>query len=218
MTEALQATITAAVASFRNPLYAGVQVGLDCPPPATVGGLLAAAAGGWDKISPQCRFAVVFHARGRGVDVETYHPLQAEGKHASPLPRDRHFLADVTLTVWLIDEPQMWQRRLRRPVWPLRLGRSQDLVDVRTRTVGLQAGSGRQGHALVPAGVTTAGTLLQLPTAIARDRSRTRWDAYRYHNTGAAAEIHDCWRTVKGQAVVLLPSTHPLHAETDVSA
>ncbi|KWX03254.1 Metal dependent phosphohydrolase [Carbonactinospora thermoautotrophica] len=227
--QALEVTVTAPVASFRNPLYAGVQVGLPCPPPATVGGLLAAAAGGWDAVDPGLRFAMAFHARGKGVDLETYHPLDATGKKADPTPREREFLADVTLTVWLVHDPDqrvvtdldLWQRRLRRPVWPLRLGRSQDLVGVRTQLVELRPGPGRQGAAVLPAGVTGYGARLRLPTAVARDRSWTVWEDYRHHAAGTCEEQvpestdwpEQTWVDKEGRAVVLLPPTHPIHAE-----
>jgi len=220
--QALEVTATAPVVSFRNPLYAGVQVGLPCPPPATVGGLLAAAAGGWDAVDPGLRFAMAFHARGRGVDLETYHPLEASGKQAHPTPREREFLADVTLTIWLVHgsdrqfvtDLDLWQQRLRRPVWPLRLGRSQDLVGVRIRWVRLRPGPGRQGAAVLPAEATGYGTRLRLPTAIARDRSWTVWKEFRHHATGTCEEqIDGGWADEEGRAVVLLPPTHPIHAE-----
>jgi len=209
---ALEVTVTAPVASFRNPLYAAVQSGLPCPPPATVGGLLAAARGGWPRVDPGTRFAMAFRAGGSGVDLETYHPLDASGKTASPTPRDRDFLADVTLTIWLTDDVAGWQAALRRPVWPLRLGRSQDLVGVRARTVACGPGNGRQGQAIVPAGRGEAGTLLQLPTAVSMDRSRTRWDTYRYAAAGTdqpVTDTMDSWVDPEGRAVVLLPPTHP---------
>jgi CRISPR-associated protein Cas5t len=207
---ALEVTVTAPVVSFRNPLYAAVQAGLPCPPPATVGGLLAAARGGWPHVDTTTRFAMAFQAKGHGVDLETYHPLDASGRAASPTPRDRDFLADVTLTVWLVDDVAVWQAALRRPVWPLRLGRSQDLVGTRTRSVHLESGQGRQGYAVVPSERTGAGTLLQLPTAVSMDRLRTRWDTYRYASSGADDQIGDgCWVDAQGQAVVLLPAIHP---------
>lgn len=215
-TAALELTVTAPVASFRNPLYAGVQLCLPCPPPATVGGMLAAAAGGWGQVNPQLRFAMAFHALGKGTDLETYHPLAASGKKADPTPREREFLVQVTLTVWLLDDLDRWQRRLRRPVYPLRLGRSQDQVGVATRRVALVDEPGRQQRALVPREATASGTMLRLPTAVALDRSRTRWDDYRYDATGRAGTVAaDGWSTPEGQAVVPLPPTHPVHTGTD---
>ncbi|MGH3766831.1 MAG: CRISPR-associated protein Cas5 [Pseudonocardiaceae bacterium] len=209
MTEALDIEVRAPVASFRNPLYAGVQVGLPCPPPATVGGMLAAAVGGWGQVPGDLRFGMAFTAAGQGTDLETYHPLDASGGKTDPTPKDRPFLAEVTLRIWLFDDPSRWERALRRPVWPLRLGRSQDLATARTRRVRLVPQPGRQGHAVIPAQLTVAGTLLQLPTAISHDRSRTQWHAYRYHQGGTQAEVDSGWATEDGQAVALLPPVHP---------
>ncbi|MGQ0775187.1 MAG: CRISPR-associated protein Cas5 [Pseudonocardiales bacterium] len=210
MTEALDVEVRAPVVSFRNPLYAGVQIGLPCPPPATVGGMLAAAAGGWEQVPSDLRFAMTFTAAGQGVDLETYHPLDASGRKADPTPKDRPFLAEVTLRIWLFDDLERWERALRRPVWTLRLSRSQDLATARTRRVQLVPHqAGRQGHAVLPAQLTSAGTLLQLPTAISLDRSRTQWHAYRYHPEGSRAEVEGGWATEDGQAVALLPPVHP---------
>ena len=210
---ALEVTVTAPVVSFRNPLYASVQVCLPCPPPSTVGGMLAAAAGGWGAVDPTLRFAMAFRAGGAGVDLETYHPLEAAGKRSDPTPRDREFLADARLTIWLLDEPERWRARLRRPVWPLRLGRSQDLVGLEIRLVTLECRPGRQAAALLPAAGTSAGVRLRLPTAVSLDRGRTRWDDYRYDASGRAGAAPDStWSTRDGLAVVPLPPTHPDHA------
>lgn len=207
---ALEVTFTAPVVSFRNPLYAGVQVSLPCPPPATVGGALAAAAGGWAQVDPGLRFAMAFRAGGKGMDYETYHPLDGSGKRTSPTPRNREFLTDARLTIWLVDEPELWRRRLRRPVWPLRLGRSQDLVGLEMHQVSLRAAPGAQRHAVVPDERGAPGTLLRLPTAVAHGRGRTQWDAYRFDSSGRAERpVTDSLSTDDGQAVALLPCTHP---------
>lgn len=210
---ALEVTVTAPVVSFRNPLYAGVQVGLPCPPPSTVAGMLAAAAGGWSSIDPSTRFAMAFHARGEGRDLETYHPLEASGRKADPTPRERHFLAGVTLTLWLLDDLDRWSQRFRRPRFPLRLGRSQDLVGLSSRRVTLLPEPGQQRGAMLPHEETSHGTLLRLPTAVSLDRARTRWDDYRFDPTGRAnVTVHSGMSTPDGQAVVLLPPAHPVHA------
>lgn len=209
MTVALQLEVCAPVVSFRNPLYAGVQVGLPCPPPSTVGGLLASAVGGWTRMPRDTEFAMCFSSRGAGTDLETYHPLDADGRRTDPTPKDRDFLADATLLVWLAEDLDLWEQALRRPVWPMRLGRSQDLASARTRRVVLTTGPGRQGQAILPADSTNAGTLLQLPTAISNDRARTRWDAYRYAATRGDVQVESDWATPEGQAVVWLPKVHP---------
>jgi CRISPR-associated Cas5-like protein len=214
VTRALQATITAAVASFRNPLYTGVQVGLPCPPPSTIAGLLAGAAGGWDQVPTDVRFGAAFTAAGSGVDLETYHPLDGRGRATAATPKDREFLADVVLTLWLVDDIDFWADTLRLPVWPLRLGRSQDLAAARTTEVDLVAGAGRQGHAIVPETLSTAGMRLRLPTALSLDRTRNRWDGYRYAPSGSKAVIDTDWavagtETGPSQALALLSGVHP---------
>ncbi|MFE9427912.1 CRISPR-associated protein Cas5 [Kitasatospora sp. NPDC006697] len=207
---ALCVTLTAPVVSFRNHLYSGVQVTLPCPAPTTVGGLLAAAAGGWDRVDPGLRFAMAFHAAGTGVDLETYHPLGAAGKTTTPAPRTREFLAGATLTLWLVDEIDLWRHRLRRPVWPIRLGRSQDLVGIRIGTTTLRPREGEQRSAVVPAFPKAGGTLLRLPTAVAPGRDRTRWGDYRHDAVGRSHVIvPDSLTGPDGEAVVLLPHVHP---------
>ncbi|EFC81106.1 CRISPR-associated protein Cas5 [Parafrankia sp. EUN1f] len=219
---ALQVTVTAPIVSFRNPLYSSVALCLPCPPPATVGGLLAAVAGGWEEVDPGLRFAMAFTAEATGIDLETFHPLEQQGKRTDPVPRERHFLAGAKLTIWLVDDVELWRARFRRPVWPLRLGRSQDLATARTTTVTLRRGQGRVGGALLPADIPSGGTLLQLPTAISRDRSRTRWEPYRHHRSvgggrlGPDAARHTAvegWAAPDGRAVCFLPSAHPATVE-----
>ncbi|MFC4908480.1 CRISPR-associated protein Cas5 [Actinomadura gamaensis] len=210
MPEALEVTVTAPVVSFRNPLYDGLQVGLPCPPPSTVGGMLAAAAGGWDRVPLHTRFAMTFHAAGSGQDLETYHPLGSPGTPTNVTIKDRDFLALVTLTVWLTEDTDLWARAIRRPVWPLRLGRSQDLVAAATRHIELTTSSGRQGHSLVPFEVpNAAGTAMRLTTVISDDRARFTWDDYRYAPAGAHTEIHTGLATRHGYAVAMLPPVHP---------
>ena len=211
MTPALEITVTIPVVSLRNPLYAGVQVGLPCPPPSTVGGFLASTVGGWHRTPAHTRFAMTFTAAGYGTDLETYHPLDARGTRSDPVPRNREFLAGATLRIWLTEDLDLWETALRRPVWPLRLGRSQDLASARTSRVELTTGPGRQDQLLVPERLTQSGTLLRLPTAIAEDRSRTRWDAYRYAARSSKDQkpIDTGYLTVGGQALALLLPTHP---------
>ncbi|WP_328913238.1 MULTISPECIES: CRISPR-associated protein Cas5 [unclassified Streptomyces] len=210
MPQALEITVTAPVVSFRNPLYDGLQVGLPCPPPSTVGGLLAAAAGGWDRVPSTTRFAMAFHAAGHGTDLETYHPIAAPGTETNTTIKDRDFLARTTLTVWLTDDLDRWERAIRRPVWPLRLGRSQDLVAARTTRVELRPAAGFQGRALVSDTLSaTTGTRMRLTTAVSHDRSRTRWEGYRYAADGSSARIDSALATPTGQAVAMLPPTHP---------
>jgi CRISPR-associated protein Cas5t len=154
-------------------------------------------------------------AAGHGVDLETYHPVAGPGVETNTTIKDRDFLARVTLTLWLVDQadgahPYPWERVLRRPAWPLRLGRSQDLVAVRTDRVRLRLGMGTQRYAVVPEDLPGGtGTRLRLTTAVAHDRARTRWEGYRYQPDGSTATLADVLTTASGQAVVPLPTTHP---------
>jgi hypothetical protein len=121
--------------------------------------------------------------------------------------------------VWILDDVELWLARLRCPVWPLRLGRSQDQVGIQTAVTELRAEPGRQRAAVVPAAMSTFGSLLQLPTAISSDRSHTRWGGYRFRPSRADRAmlagplLAEGLSTAEGQAVVLLPPTHPRHAE-----
>lgn len=209
MTEALCVTVTAPVVSFRNPLYASVQVCLPCPAPSTVGGLLASTVGGWPYMPIGTRFAMTFTAQGSGTDLETYRPLDRRGTKTEPTPKERPFLSGAELTVWLLDDLDLWERAVRRPVWPLRFGRSQDLAAARAHRVELTEGEGVQGHAVIPEELSQGGERLRLPTAISEDRARTRWDGYRYAAAGSPLDIATSYATPDGQAVVLLPPTHP---------
>ncbi|GAA1009389.1 hypothetical protein Aple_046330 [Acrocarpospora pleiomorpha] len=209
MTLALEVEVTAPVVSFRNPLYAGVQVGLPCPPPSAIGGLLASTVGGWAHMPIHTRFAVCFTAGGSGTDLETYHPLDAKGAKTSPTPKDREFLADIRLRLWLISDLDLWEGAFRRPVWPLRFGRSQDLASARTRRVVLNDGYGTQGQALIPADRSSAGALLRLPTSVSIDRANSIWKTYRYATTRGDVQIGGEYVTDQGQAVTMLDAVHP---------
>lgn len=177
--------LTAPVASFRDPLFPAVQLGLPFPPPSTVRGLLAAACGDHARLDPGGRFAYTFTAAGVGSDLETWHPLLAGGKNADPKPMRREFLADVHLTVWLLDvDTDRWLQRLRRPVWPLRLGRSQDLpAATRPEPVHLAVQpEAVQGAAVVPAdeGVAADGRRYRISGAVDPTSRATSWTACIY--------------------------------------
>ena len=149
------------------------------------------------------------------VDLETYHPLEARGKKSDATPKDREFLAGVTLTLWLLDDVDLWERAVRRPVWPLRLGRSQDLASARSRRIDLRPGPGKQGSAILPVEVSTSGRQLRMPHTISLDRAHVQWGTYRYASSGSSATVDSPWHTSEGQAVVPLGSLHPQAAEQE---
>jgi len=139
--DAVRAEFTAPVASFRDPMFPGVTRCLPVPPPATLRGMLAAATGG---IIEPVTLGVAAYAEGGGIDLETYHPISMDGTNPAVggrvraikggmTIRNRPFLAMVHVTVW-VPEPDGSRiaAALRRPVWGLRLGRSQDAVYLRS--------------------------------------------------------------------------------------
>ena len=172
---ALEITITAAVTSFKDPSYSGLQRCLPCPPPATIGGLLAAAAGGWDRVDPATRFAAAFTHRGDGTDLEIWHPVTGRTTPVPPQLKPRQFLVDATLTIWITADTDTWYRRMRRPVWPLHLGRSQDLVGLSLRRTVLRTRAGTPaGHAVLPADAGRGNQMLATAVSLVRTRGMAK--------------------------------------------
>ncbi|WP_433338874.1 CRISPR-associated helicase Cas3' [Spirillospora sp. CA-294931] len=189
--EAIRLELFAPVASFRDPMFPGVTRCLPVPPPSTLRGMLAAATG---RESEPIEFGVCARAEGAGTDAETYHPVAADGSNppiggrvhpgkGGMTIRDRPFLAGVHVTLWIpLPEGARIEAALRRPVWGLRLGRSQDLVHLRSSTkVTLTATDSAQvGHALAPPGGHRApqASLLRLADQVSLDRLRTEFSDY----------------------------------------
>ncbi|MDT3396309.1 CRISPR-associated protein Cas5 [Streptomyces sp. B1866] len=181
----------APVASFRDPLFLGPAHGLPVPPPSTVRGLLAAATG---ELSESLPFGMAAWSEGGGVDAETYHPIAADGANPSVSGRvragkggmtirNRPFLVGVHLAVWLPGaDGDRIARAFRRPRWPLRLGRSQDLVHVtgREQVVLEPAEEAVVGHALAPVdGHQVPDALVhRMAASVAADRVTTAWTDY----------------------------------------
>jgi CRISPR-associated Cas5-like protein len=180
---AVRAELVAPVASFRDPLFPGVTRCLPVPPPSTLRGMLAAATG---RDAEPVTLGASAHAEGGGVDAETYHPVAADGSNPAVSGRtaavkggmtirDRPFLAWVHVTVWVPDpDADRIAAALRRPVWGLRLGRSQDLVHVRAvEHVTLRpAAEAAVGHALAPLDghADPRAIAVRLPSIISQDR------------------------------------------------
>jgi CRISPR-associated Cas5-like protein len=181
--EAVRAEFVVPVVSFRDPLFPGVTRCLPVPPPATIRGMLAAATGRPGEPVP---LGLSAWAEGGGIDAETYHPVNADGSNPAVggrvraikggmTIRDRPFLAMVHLTVWIPrpDGPRI-AAALRRPVWGLRLGRSQDVVYLRSvaEVVLSPASEAVVGHALAPVGghADSGALTIRLSQAISQDR------------------------------------------------
>jgi CRISPR-associated Cas5-like protein len=180
---AIRAKITVPVASFRDPMFPGVTRCLPVPPPATIRGMLAAATGNRAEPVP---LGIAAHARGGGIDLETYHPVRADGGNPAVAGRvaavkggmtirTRPFLAMLDVTIW-VPQPDGGRiaAALRRPVWALRLGRSQDIALLRSlaEVELVPAGEAEIGHALAPpAGHDyPAAVTLRLPEFVTADR------------------------------------------------
>ncbi|MDA0565212.1 CRISPR-associated helicase Cas3' [Streptomonospora sp. S1-112] len=216
--DAVRIELFVPVASFRDPMFPGVSRCLPVPPPSTVRGMLAAATG---RPSEPLTLGLCAHARGRGVDAETYHPIAADGSNPAvggrvrpgkggTTLRERPFLVDLSVTVWVPEpEAERIAAALRRPVWALRLGRSQDLLHLTSITrVRLEpAERAVVGHALAPAGTHAApqATALRLAETVSADRLDTVYGDYLWcaHPAGEQ-QVRGAYRDpTDGQAVWL---------------
>jgi len=112
-------------ASFRHPqLVSGTQPTLPLPPPSTVYGLVSAAAGEW--VDPRdCCLAYVFQHAGKARDLETIYQFSNSASAKSNVVW-REWLTDWTLWLYLTDEA--FARAFEHPVYPLLLGRQQELA------------------------------------------------------------------------------------------
>lgn len=189
--EAVRLELFAPVASFRDPMFPGVARCLPVPPPSSLRGMLAAATGAPMEPVP---LGFSAWAAGSGVDAETYHQIASDGGNPAVGGRvpavkggmtlkERPFLAHLAVTVW-IPEPDGGRiaAALRRPVWGLRLGRSQDLVFVRSITpvVLRPADEAVVGHALAPPTGHDAGNAVtvRLAETISLDRLTVHYGDY----------------------------------------
>jgi CRISPR-associated Cas5-like protein len=181
--EAVRAEFTVPVASFRDPMFPGVTRCLPVPPPATLRGMLAAATG---RLAEPVTLGVSASAQGGGIDLETYHPVNADGSNPAvggrvravkggATVRSRPFLAMLDVTIW-VPQPDAGRiaAALRRPVWGLRLGRSQDIAYVRSLTPVelVPASEAVVGYALAPVGGhgDPAALTIRLPETVSADR------------------------------------------------
>lgn len=229
--EALRVELHAPVASFRDPLFPGFTRCLPVPPPSTLRGMLAAATG---RQVETVALGVAAHAEGQGIDTETYHPIAADGTNPAiggrvragkggVTVRDRPFLADLRVTLWIpIPDAERIAGALRRPVWGLRLGRSQDLVHIRalTWTTLHPTDHALVGHALAPPhGHTVPHAMpLRLAGTVSPDRLRTSYATYLWCAEPAGRHaVHHAYRDTDPdyqggqQAVWLHDADH--HAE-----
>lgn len=136
--------VYAPVTSFRHPFFVtGAQPSFAMPPPSTVHGHCASALGEWPDPSTFF-FGIHFMFKARARDLEHQHIATAlSGKTRLRVPTDdgdvpattevsiqpvtREFLFDARMTLYL--DPS-FADAFRKPVFPVVLGRSQDLAEV----------------------------------------------------------------------------------------
>jgi CRISPR-associated Cas5-like protein len=188
---ALRAEFFAPAASFRDPMFPGVARCLPIPPPSTLRGMLAAATG---RNAEPVPLGISAHPEGGGIDDETYHPVNTDG--TNPLSggrvaavkggmtiRRRPFVTWLHVTLWVPDpDADRIAAALRRPVWALRIGRSQDLVYLRSAALTKLHPTTEAvvGHAVAPLGghADPDAFTLKLATHISPDRLTAAYSDY----------------------------------------
>lgn len=183
--------IIAAITSFRYPHFlVGRQVSFDMPPPSTIYGHIVSAVGDWIEPAP-LRFAYTFSFISKGSDLEYQHIISRgppdkltreqsasfrEWRAQNPLsvggsiqPTLRDFLFQTELTLYLV--PATLASAFSSPVFPVVLGRSQDLacvVSVEETELEMAAGAYFE-NTLLPfswRGKTPFGTTVLMPRFI----------------------------------------------------
>lgn len=164
-------------ASFRHPqLVTGAQPTLPMPPPSTVYGLISAATGSW--VDPdECRMGYVFESSGRARDLEKIYQFQ-KSSSASSTVIYRDWLTDWHLFVYFTEE--RWAEPFLSPVFPLTLGRQQELAHVEVGASGetvseieLEASRTVLRGTVVPFPFPQAfGLVMALPLAMSPDLPR----------------------------------------------
>jgi len=171
-----RALIRAESASFRYHFLMREQPTLPLPPPSTILGLLSAAVGRWVGPS-ETRLAYRFQWQTRAKDLEKIHQYGETGTYEGSNILLREILWDVELLLYL-DNPDL-ARYLKEPVYPLLLGRSDNLaflkelseveVSVRRNTKGKLS---HYSLVLFP-NEEVPGQLLTLPVAMSNEAPRS---------------------------------------------
>jgi len=137
--KSLAVRVRAPVASFRRPLDHTYQRTLPLPPPTTLIGLAGAALGIsthqlWSDASPLKKMRVQVLAQNipaRATDLWTLLKIKSGKMERSPYLRELLFNAEFTL-LYQADESllQTLEQAFREPVYPLSLGREDELIQV----------------------------------------------------------------------------------------
>lgn len=174
--------ITSWTASFKYPnLISAFQPTLEVPPISTILGLINAAAGRYVKHG-KLKLGYYFEFEAKGCDVETVY--QIEG-HEKGYPKhvaksnviNREFLFNNHLVLYLCDE--YIASVFSQPIFPLLLGRSNDLATVNgVEEVDLQEiekGEKIVGQIVPFGGNCLAGDIQPLPKYFSETIPRNNW-------------------------------------------
>lgn len=165
----IRAEIRAITASFRYPMFiVGYHPTYTVPPVTTVYGLLSAAKG--EKVnSSDVQVGYDFSSYGMGEDLEKiYEWSAAEGKKPPRVEKSniitRQFLYDCTLMLYI--EDLGFHQYLKKPCYPLLLGRQSDLAYVRKiDEIELIARSHISlNHTILPFDGSLPGQVVSLPS------------------------------------------------------
>lgn len=119
-------------ASFRYPnLISGIQPTLEVPPLSTILGLINAAAGYYIN-HKEISIGYYFEYQGKEMDLETIYMIDTNKGRPNNMAKSniikREFLFENLLRIYTIDEAIV--NYLKYPVYPLVLGRMNDLASV----------------------------------------------------------------------------------------
>lgn len=200
--QAYRVALNGWTASFRHPqLVTGMQPTLPLPPPSTIYGLVSAAAGFW--VDPEdCSLAYVFHSQGKARDLETIYQFSKSNDAKSNVIL-REWLTDWQL--WLYFRERRWAESFQEPVFPLMLGRQQELAHVVTHRDGQvlqevnleQAPTTLYGTAVPFPFWEVAGMVMALPLAMSPELPRQAigvrpWQLVKERTkTAAESVLHD---------------------------
>ena len=157
--------------SFRNPSTVNVHVTYPFPPPTTLYGLLNAARGmpqDWHEDRDEWQISLVIESSGESIQTfSKILKIYEEKRPKAEVAKDRYGkpvfdrttvmrqkMIGVHYTVYLkAEEVELLkaQQALRAPHWPLYLGESDDLVDVRApRVIEAELISANHVHSILP--------------------------------------------------------------------
>lgn len=177
----LRVEIAALTASFRYPMFiVGYHPSYSVPPVSTIYGLLSAAKG--EAVTPSSlRLGYDFFSDGKGYDLEKIYEFGGESK-TNPISFQktniitREFLFNCVLTLYLDD--LQFEQYLKKPYYPLVMGRQADLAFVRNITqINIEeADNVTIMNTMIPFDGSIPGQVVSLPTSFTDESTRKPQD------------------------------------------